>query len=63
MGIARPKGARSRLWRKLPSTSVEMMGLEPMSKFNPQKIFYKFSLFVFEQFIKYKINKTLKTPL
>ena len=28
---------------------VEMMGIEPMSKFETQKIFYKFSLFVFEQ--------------
>ena len=31
---------------------VEMMGIEPMSKFETQKIIYKFSLFVFEQFFK-----------
>jgi len=34
--------------KTLPVSMVEMMGLEPMSKFETRKIFYKFSLFVFE---------------
>ncbi len=36
----------------LPVSMVEMMGLEPMSKFVTFKIIYKLSLFIFEQFFK-----------
>ncbi len=37
--------------------------IELPSNIETQKIFYKFSLFVFEKFFKWKINKTLKNPL